>query len=241
MRKGDKIQIPGSYQHDALYEGNFVQRSWHRLKYKEALKVAKPLNGDVILDVGCGSGVLSNMLAEQYGATVTGIDGNVEAIKFCKEQYHLENLSFKYMIFEDIATHFHDNTIDKIFFLETIEHITKAQAENLMNIFYRILKPGGTLIITTPNKFSFWPLTEFILDRFKLVPDLGEGQHEHIYSSKELRALVVSSGFTKIFSEKLLLFAPWLSFMGKKFTDVLHRLESNDLLPGSLLLHVYRK
>jgi len=241
LRKGDKIQIPGSYQHDALYAGNIVQRSWHRLKYEEALKVAKPGKGDLILDVGCGSGVLTNMLSGQYGANVIGIDGNIEAIRFCNKQYHFDNLSFRQMIFEDIAVHFDDNAIDKIFFLETIEHITKAQAENLMIIFTKILKPGGTLIITTPNKYSFWPLTEFILDRFKLVPNLAEGQHEHIYSSKELSTLVANSGLKKTFSEKLLLFAPRLSFMGKKFTNVLHRLESNDLLPGSLLLHVYRK
>jgi len=241
VRKGDKIQIPGSYQHNAFHSGNVVQRSWHRLKYEEALKAGKPYGNDTILDVGCGSGILSNMLAAFNGTSVIGIDGNDQAIQFCNEQYHQDNLSFRQMMLEDISIHFDDNSVDKIFFLETIEHITKVQAENLAADFHTILKPGGKLIISTPNKFSFWPLTEFILDTFKLVPDLGEGQHEHIYSSKELSTLVTNSGLLKISGMKLLLFAPWLSFLGREFTNRLHRLETNDFLPGSLLLHVYEK
>jgi 2-polyprenyl-3-methyl-5-hydroxy-6-metoxy-1,4-benzoquinol methylase len=241
VRKGDKIQIRGSYQHDAFHSGNFVQRSWHRLKYEEAIKAGKPYGNDAILDVGCGSGVLSNMLITHQSVNVIGIDGNEQAIQFCNEKYHQNNLSFRQMILEDISMHFDNNSIDKIFFLETIEHITKVQAENLVTVFYKILKPGGKLIISTPNKFSFWPATEFVLDTFKLVPDLGEGQHEHIYSSGELNTLVTNSGLSKIFSKKLLLFAPWLSFLGRGFTNVLHRMETNDFLPGSLLLHVYEK
>ena len=74
-RTGDTIAIDGAYQYRALTEGNPVQRFWHEAKQLVIDRFLPPEPGDFVMDVGCGSGVIANHLAEQ-GAEVIAVDGN---------------------------------------------------------------------------------------------------------------------------------------------------------------------
>jgi tRNA1Val (adenine37-N6)-methyltransferase len=56
--------------------------------------LAKPKNGDSVLDIGCGSGILMLMIAQKFDASkITGIDININAIEQTKE--NIENSSFR--------------------------------------------------------------------------------------------------------------------------------------------------
>ena len=55
----------------------------HSLKMTTIERLYRPKEGDTVLDLGCGSGVVSNFLAET-GATVYGLDSNPQAIEFAR-------------------------------------------------------------------------------------------------------------------------------------------------------------
>lgn len=157
FRSGDRVSIPGSYQYDALTEGNAVQRFWHFNKQLVIEQYLPPQASDRIIDVGCGSGVVSEFLAKS-GAEVLGIDGNADAISFASEKFQRQNLSFRKGL---VDSQFEaEEPFDKIYCLEVLEHIYYDQGRQMLANFHRALRPEGAVFLTTPNYRSFWPLIE---------------------------------------------------------------------------------
>jgi SAM-dependent methyltransferase len=62
-----------------------------------------------------------------------------------------------------------DETFDCITLVEVIEHLDRAEAGMLLREISRKLKPGGKLVLTTPNYGSAWPVIELLLNRFSDV------------------------------------------------------------------------
>jgi SAM-dependent methyltransferase len=59
-----------------------------------------------------------------------------------------------------------ETRFDCITLIEVIEHLTAEEIRVLFGHIARLLKPGGKLIVTTPNYASTWPLLEQLLNRF---------------------------------------------------------------------------
>lgn len=238
-RKGDKVVIPGAYQYNAVHSGNTFQRNWHILKLQAAAQLAEITSEDTLLDVGCGSGILLSFLP--HVKSYTGLDANSTAIAFAQKTYPSLNNSFRLFQVDDLHL-LESGSYSKIFFLETIEHITEEQGLNTLRQFYRLLKPGGICIISTPNRKSLWPAIEWMLDFFRLTPRMKEEQHEKLYSINELKAVVSQSGLQVKNIKTMNGIAPWLSFLGKKNTQAIHHWEmKNKWFPGSLILMALEK
>ena len=80
-----------------------------------------------------------------------------------------------------------DNSIDEIIIIAAIEHFTKNETEKIINQFYRILKPGGKLIIDFPD-------IERILKEYK---DRPEFMIRLIYGSQKNGYAFHKWGYTK--------------------------------------------
>lgn len=238
-RTGDKISIAGNYQHNALHNGPVIQRWWHKLKLQTAVQLANiPASGKV-LDIGCGSGVLTELLLP--GIRYTGVDSNQEALNFATGHYRHPNSRFLHMQIDDLHQ-LGSNCFDSVFFLETIEHIHPEQAAETLGAIKDLLITGGCCMITTPNRKSAWPLIERIMDLFKVVPTLGGKQHEHLFSKKELVEMVHRYGLTTDVVKTSNGLAPWLSWLGSAATNSIHDWEMrNDWFPGSLIVLRIRK
>lgn len=117
----------------------------HQHRYNEAIKGMK--SGDTILDIACGTGFGTAALAEATLGKVIGGDIAEEAIIECKKNWAKPNLDFQAM--DGTALPFADNHFDAIVSFETIEHTTSYLA--MLKEFARTLKPGGQLILSTPN------------------------------------------------------------------------------------------
>ncbi|MBL7749206.1 MAG: class I SAM-dependent methyltransferase [Chitinophagaceae bacterium] len=117
----------------------------HQHRYNEAIKRLKP--GDIVLDIACGTGFGTAALAAATSGKVIGGDISEEAITECKENWVKANLDFQAM--DGTALPFDDNHFDVIVSFETIEHTTSYPA--MLKEFARTLKPGGQLILSTPN------------------------------------------------------------------------------------------
>src|SRR6185369_6112929 len=160
-RRGDRIAIAGDYQYRAVTQGPAVQRFWHRCKLLAIDRHLPARSGDRILDLGCGSGVVANHLASA-GGRVTAIDGNVEAIRFASTQFRLPNLEFRAGLLEDLVLP--AESFDRVYCLEVVEHLYQHQIHELLAKVLWLLRPGGRLLLTTPNYRSPWPLIEKALD-----------------------------------------------------------------------------
>ena len=225
-RIGDKVRIAGDYQYRAYYRGPVAQRSWHRFKIQAALEKTSFRDGATILDAGCGSGVVSAVVAKAHpNLNVIGLDGNPDAVAFCEQQWgHLRNVKFIRGEIDHLEA-FETTSLDCIIFLEVIEHITEEQAQEVLSSFYRMLKPAGQLIISTPNRKSMWQLIEGTMDLLRLSPRMKDAQHEKLYSTAELMALAKVAGFQLTEMHTINLFAPWVSVLSEKLGQRVNRWE----------------
>ncbi len=238
-RTGDKISIAGNYQHNAIHHGNIVQRWWHRLKLETAVQLANVPAHSKVLDIGSGSGVLTELLPPTVA--YTGIDSNQEALDFAADQYGNPNFRFLNRQIDDL-NQMDSNCFDAIFFLETIEHIHPEQANKTLGAIKQLLVADGCCIISTPNRKSAWPLIERMMDLLKVAPTLDGEQHEHLFTIKELLQMVHAHGLEADVVKTCNGLAPWLAWLGAAATQKIHRWElRNSWFPGSLIVLRIRK
>ena len=103
-----------------------------------------------VLEVGSGYGYLTYALS-QSGLQASGIDVSEEAIRGARAQFG--NL-FEASDISSFQNHTDPEGFDAVVFTELIEHMPDVQ--NFIASALRLLKPGGALIFTTPNK-SMYP------------------------------------------------------------------------------------
>ena len=103
-----------------------------------------------VLDIGCGGGLISELLAKK-NANVTGIDENIYNIKQAKEHAKISSLKIKY-INQSIDSFFNKNKkkFDLILCLEVLEHVNDVK--KTLDKISELMKPGGTLILSTINR-----------------------------------------------------------------------------------------
>jgi len=110
--------------------------------------VAKNLglnSGQIVLDAGCGQGVVSTYLAKKYGPKIFGI--NIVPFQIKKAQELARRLGVtdkvQYQLMDYSATSFPDNYFDAIYTTETLSH--SPDIHQTLREFLRILKPGGKI------------------------------------------------------------------------------------------------
>lgn len=104
-------------------------------------------NQDLVGDMACGTGYGTMLLAEK-SRHVSGYDINKKVIQKISALYRdVPNVVF---IGDDLLNVAESNKFDKIVSFETIEHLPPDKTQELFNMFYRVLKPGGKLIFSTP-------------------------------------------------------------------------------------------
>ena len=100
-----------------------------------------------ILDVGCGTGG-TLMALKEFGA-VAGVEMDPQAVQCCHERGLGEVTQG---VAEDLP--FPDDSFDIVFALDVIEHLDDDQLA--LAEFHRVLRPGGTLLVTVPAFPFLW-------------------------------------------------------------------------------------
>lgn len=111
----------------------------------ETLKNKLPENA-VVLDVGCGNGVISRSLGF-YGFNVYGIDVSKKAIEKAKQLNSLTNVKFDLLSAEQLVAE--GKKYNAVICSEVLEHL--FEPEKLLNVLYQSLSDDGILIVTVPN------------------------------------------------------------------------------------------
>jgi 2-polyprenyl-3-methyl-5-hydroxy-6-metoxy-1,4-benzoquinol methylase len=125
------------------------------LRHKKAyLYASQYCEGKAVLDYGCGNGYGSYLLS-QISDNITAVDINKAVIETCKQNYQTDNLSFQ-VVEPEKKTFFKDASFDVVVSFQVIEHV--YDVPGYLNELKRLLKDGGVLIITTPNrKYRLYP------------------------------------------------------------------------------------
>jgi len=200
--------------------------AFEKRKYGRVKKILKWIDfskSSKILDLGCYFGLQSYYLASQnLKIQVTAIDIVPEFIEIAKKYNKLPNINYKC---QDLLTLKEKNKYDYVIFLETIEHVDSPK-EYLKKMF-ELLRPGGYLLISTPNALG---LTNILLNIKRFFTGMG-------YIEKEPRGTGTEADHIYVW-DKLTLFR-LLNRCGFEYSDFVY--SKNKIRGGQSLLFKVRK
>ncbi len=108
------------------------------------------VTGKTVLDIASGEGYGTNLLSE-HAAFVYGVDIDEAAVTAATHKYHKNNIRFQQG--STSAIPLENQSVDVVVSFETIEH--HDQHDEMLREIKRVLKPGGIVIISTPDKLYY--------------------------------------------------------------------------------------
>jgi 2-polyprenyl-3-methyl-5-hydroxy-6-metoxy-1,4-benzoquinol methylase len=158
-----------------------------------AVKAGVPMRGR-ILDFGCGPGHLLEVLVTQKIAC-EGADFSAESVRETNARLEGNSYFRGATQIREIPSHLPGSQFDVVFCIETIEHILSDELPSTFQELHRLLKPGGYLVVTTPNDEP--------LDQAKaLCPECGaifhRMQHVQTWNVQSITQFHRSLGFQTV-------------------------------------------
>jgi len=152
----------------------------------------------VVLDVGCGS----------YAAFLKAISPHVKhgvGVDFKVENTQFANLQTKQLRLENHLP-FEDSTFNIVTMLAVLEHIENEQ--QILKEIYRVLVPGGKLIITVPSVWS-QPILEFLAYKLRIVSEAEIRDHKRYYNREKLKKVLMDDNRFQEFNHQY--FQVWMN------------------------------
>jgi phosphoethanolamine N-methyltransferase len=136
----------GIYAYEWIFGEGFISPGGavQNRKFLECIGL-KP--GQLALDVGCGIGGSPQMMAEEFGVSVIGVDlsSNMMSVALARANER-KNSYINYMVTDIFRCKFEPDTFDVIYSRDCIIHIAEKKA--LFAQFFKWLKPGGKVVMT---------------------------------------------------------------------------------------------
>jgi SAM-dependent methyltransferase len=180
---------------------------WYRRHLAVYRWIAERCDGKNVLDMACGEGYGSAVLAKRARAVV-GVDANPDAHEHARLRYTAPGLSFEQALVEEFAQ---GAPYDAVVFLQTVEHI--AEPAPLLARFALLLAPGGVAYVSTPNRLTLappgaersdnpWHVREYTASEFRelLEGPFGEVELVGLFHVRKLRAheLALRAGWDRV-------------------------------------------
>lgn len=140
--------------------------------------VREMARGKDVLDIACGEGYGAAIIA-QVARSVVGMDVSAEAVSHAERSYPRPNLTFRPADARHIAAP--DASFDVVSSFETLEHF--YEHEEFYAEIRRVLRPGGILVISTPDRAVYSP----------------DGSVANRYHVRELSRSEFETGLTAVF------------------------------------------
>lgn len=142
----------------------------------EFITAQKALQGQKVIDIGCGGGILTEAMAK-IGAQVTGIDKSDTLIKIAKKHAAKNQLAVKYSLTDaELFAQKHSQSFDIVCCMELLEHVPDPRL--LIQACSDLAKPGASIFFSTINRNPRAYLFAIIGAEYflKLLP---RGTHEY--------------------------------------------------------------
>jgi 2-polyprenyl-3-methyl-5-hydroxy-6-metoxy-1,4-benzoquinol methylase len=225
-RKFDYSAFPDGFYHEVMEKGHPIRRAWHEQKFWRVIDSLPQHDGIAVLDIGCFAGTFLSLLPEKRFSRQVGVDILKNQIDYANKHFGTSYRQFVHV--EKLEKlNFRPHSFDCVSLIEVIEHLDSHEIEVLIKKVCEFIKPGGKLIITTPNYLSAWPLIEYLLGRFS---DVGyEEQHitkfHYFNAIRKLHALApeLKRSFGLDFCTTTHFIAPFLAAFSLPFSSRLSR------------------
>jgi SAM-dependent methyltransferase len=145
---------------------------WYRRHLVVYEWIAQQLGGLRAIDMACGEGYGSDVLA-RVAASVVGVDANPEAHEHARLRYERPNLRFARELVDTFS-----QEADAVVFLQTIEHLQEPGA--VLEHFRSLIDGRGPVFVSTPNVLTLAP---------KGAPRSDNPWHVHEYRRDEFERL----------------------------------------------------
>ena len=175
-------------------------------RHKKSFQFVDNVKDKVILDVGCSYGWFEAWAIENNCKKIIAIEPDVTSFKQIKEV--IPNAIFKKGSALNVPS---DNEyFDIVVMWEVLEHLPKNTEKKIFEEIIRVLKSGGSLFLSTPNK-TFWscildPAWWLVSHRHYDLNELIENMAE---SGFEIVKIEYGGGFYELFSMILLYIFKW--------------------------------
>lgn len=125
----------------------------HFSRYVETLRVVPKTSSRLkVLDIGIASRHLAILVKKLFNYQVFGIDKERPETNHWKKRFDREGIEFRLCDLEKNRIPFEDAYFDIVLFCEVLEHLSNPRIT--LKEINRVLKGGGTLVLTTPNRAS---------------------------------------------------------------------------------------
>ena len=157
------------------------------LRWRRFREVVRYIPKDsIVCDIGCGSDAyflkkISTLEKLKYGI---GFDEKIENYKDSKFYFKKIRISKRIPLEKE--------SCDRVVMLAVLEHLSNPQ--EILTECFRILKPAGKLILTTPTPLSK-PILEFLAFQLRLIDKNEIEDHKNYFQPAEIREMLIGAGF----------------------------------------------
>jgi len=131
---------------DAMASEYERQTPWTRMRLESIRLLVDPHPGERVLDIGSAAGAVTHFLST-LGCEATGVDASEAGVARARERHP----GLRFEVADAAALPFPDASFDKAVAADVTEHLDDATLRAMLAEAHRVLVPGGTLSIHTPN------------------------------------------------------------------------------------------
>ena len=175
--------------HDAIWESVPADARPARFALRRSFLLAEVRAGATVLDIGAGAGEFSSELLA-IGATPVAVDVAAEALRRARER--VPGLDARLWT-DGEPLPLEDNSVDVVWAGEVIEHVVDVAP--WLSELRRVLRPGGTLLLTTPDHGARTLLGLALSPRRFAAHFEPRSDHVRFFSRRTLGALLDDLGF----------------------------------------------
>lgn len=161
------------------------QTPWTRLRLDAVWALVEPAPGERVLDLGCAAGATSHFLST-FGCETVGIDAEPLAVERARAVFP----GLRFEVADVRALPFPEASVDKAVAADLVEHLDDGTFRAMLVEVRRVLRPGGTLSLYTPNP-------RHLIEQLK-ARDLVLAQnptHIGLRTAAELESALAEAGF----------------------------------------------
>lgn len=168
------LPLTGERTVPGLAEENYWFRR-HEVVYRHCAEICA---GQDVLEAGCGEGYGADLLA-RVARRVTAVDYDAATVAHVRRRYPTVEVTEGNLAALPLA----DASVDVVVNFQVIEHLWDQP--QFITECLRVLRPGGELLISTPNRITFTPGSDTPVNPF----------HTRELNATELAELLTDGGF----------------------------------------------
>jgi SAM-dependent methyltransferase len=149
------MRLPAFGRVPAEYDRAFMERMaqayvnrtpWTEIRLAAVRDLVDPQPGDRIVDLGCAAGAITHFLTT-FGCEVVGVDSEPLAVEAANDLFS----ELRFELADVTRLPFDDASLDKAVAADLVEHLDDETYTGMLGEVRRVLVPGGTLSLYTPN------------------------------------------------------------------------------------------